>query len=499
MIVRATLEIPMNSPHYHEAHTALKNIVLNEGCNIDLHHLPVRTKYVLEKQISEQDTQTAVEDFEFKLNQIPTARVTGLEVHDCGKFGGVNHPSIELNRAEQTLEINSRAPNHIYRVTEAFLKESLRHLHPPPPIEKGESELYLKIKNHLDARFIETEQIARILSLAIEGQKNCLLWGDAGHGKSQMVESAINGLGRSDDCFIQSFGEGMDEARLFGGLDFGKFKNDDVIEYNVARSFLNHQIAVFEEIFDAPALVLLCLKDTLTARELRNGAQRYPMKTESIIALTNRSPAEISELGAASHALIERFPLQLEVKWETYTSTIFKRLFAKVKPEAPEFMRETLADMCADIHDRGGFISPRSAIHALETLMIAANGTDTADKSYFKALAFVPGFERSIEGLTEELERRETERQSTIAIHAIAEKAGKLGNQLSTAHDPLECLSLHKQISSLNKELANLKVADGMVGKRNDLQTFINDLLTFSQNKAIDLIPQETDALHLTP
>ena len=496
IICRANIEIP-NSKHYQEAHTALKNLVLEEGYNLDINHIPQRTKYVLEKQISEQDPETAVEDFEFRLNQIPTARVTGLEVHNIPGFGGVNNPQ-RFNITVDTLDINIPVTTHVLRATDALLKESMRTKHTHQPIEKGESELYLKIKNHLDTQFIETEKIARILSLALEGQKNCLLWGEAGHGKSEMVAAAMDGLERSEDCFIQSFGEGMDEARLFGGLDFGKFKNEDVIEYNVARSFLNRRFAIFEEIFDAPALVLLCLKDTLTARQLRNGAQRYAMKTESIIALTNRSPAEISELGAASHALIERFPLQLEVKWDTYNAAIFKRLFAKVKPDAPEFMRETLADMCADIHDTGGFISPRSAIHALETLIIAANGTETEDKRYFKALAFVPGFERSIEGLTEELERREAERQSTAAIVAIAEEVGQLGNLVSSAHDSLECLSLYKQIASLNKKLANVKVADAMVEKRNELQTFINDLLTFTHNKAVDLTPQETHALHLT-
>ena len=31
MIVRATLEIPMNSGHYQAAHTALKNLILIEA------------------------------------------------------------------------------------------------------------------------------------------------------------------------------------------------------------------------------------------------------------------------------------------------------------------------------------------------------------------------------------------------------------------------------------------------------------------------------------
>ena len=494
-IVRGTVALAKDSKHYQEALDFIQDLIDRGEATIYEVKETLHTKtYTLDAQIIGTDATMLSENFEFKLNQIPDSRVQGLQI-----IRGLE-PTLAAAARHTAQFAVKRLPTGIKQLADAVVKDALRRPQPTAEyIEKGENALYRQIKAHLDQHFIETEKIARILSLAIEGQKNCILWGDAGHGKSRMVEEAIKGLGLSDDCFVQSFGEGMDEARLFGGLDFAKFKNEDVIEYNTDRSFLNRKIAVFEEIFDSPAIVLLALKDTLTARELRNGAQRCPMKTECIIGLTNRSPAEISELGAAAHALIERFPLQLEVKWDRYDTDIYKRLFAKVKPQANDFMRETLAEMCADVHDKGGFISPRSAIHALETLIIAANGTDFEDHSCFKALAYVPGFERITEGLTEELERKAALHKATLEIKAIAEEANGLGNLLSTAHDSLECLSLCKDIQPLHDKLSKIKVSDGLIEPRNNLQDFLNQLLDHAQKKALDMIPKESHDSYQAP
>ena len=80
--------------------------------------------------------------------------------------------------------------------------------------------MYKEIKKALDSRFIETEKVARILSIAIDGEKNCILHGPAGHGKSEMTEHVLTSLGHRDDTYIYSFGEGMSEDLLWGGIDY---------------------------------------------------------------------------------------------------------------------------------------------------------------------------------------------------------------------------------------------------------------------------------------
>ena len=74
----------------------------------------------------------------------------------------------------------------------------------------------VRIESALAVDFIQHQKIARILALAVESGKNVLLWGPGGHGKSEMVETALAQVASADNIFVQSFGEGMDEATLWG-------------------------------------------------------------------------------------------------------------------------------------------------------------------------------------------------------------------------------------------------------------------------------------------
>ena len=74
-----------------------------------------------------------------------------------------------------------------------------------------------------------------------------LLWGPGGHGKSEMVMAALRSMGYSEEqIFLQSFGEGMSEDRLWGGPNIAKL--DVCLEYDTARSFLPYEVVVLEEI-----------------------------------------------------------------------------------------------------------------------------------------------------------------------------------------------------------------------------------------------------------
>lgn len=84
--------------------------------------------------------------------------------------------------------------------------------------------LHKKIFDILDKCFVFVEDVSRILALAFQGKKNVIIFGPGGHAKSEMVTEALRGLGWENDSFTQFFGEGMDEARLFGGLNFRKLE-----------------------------------------------------------------------------------------------------------------------------------------------------------------------------------------------------------------------------------------------------------------------------------
>ena len=60
-----------------------------------------------------------------------------------------------------------------------------------------------KVKSALDKDFIKTDDMAEMLGLAFQHNKNCMIYGPPGYGKSEMVMSVI-----------RSFGLEVDEASL---------------------------------------------------------------------------------------------------------------------------------------------------------------------------------------------------------------------------------------------------------------------------------------------
>lgn len=352
--------------------------------------------------------------------------------------------------------------------------------------------MYEKIKAILSAGFILVEDMARILALAFQGKKNVIVFGPAGHAKSAMVQSVVDGLGVADETFFQFFGEGMDEARLFGGLNFRKLEDEKVLEYYPEKSFLNYRIAVFEELFDAPASVLLSLKDTLTARELRNGSQRFPMRTEVIICLTNRQPSEIGELGPAAQALIERFPLQMELRWADYSAKSYLSMFEKVAARLGgpilNGFKAILAEILAKASAEGNFVSPRTAVHAYEICQTAAalRGADHVGQEDLTDLRFVPGLEGLASTIEADLKAAMERAEAEKAFVSADADYKRLEQELAAAESPIKALQAAKKFGQLQDVLANLAVPDAMTKRRNDLRSLVSSAVTKAQARALE-------------
>ena len=352
---------------------------------------------------------------------------------------------------------------------------------------------FSKISGILSQGFVFIEEVTRVLSLGFAGKKNLIVFGPGGHGKSEMIQAVIDGLNIFEETFVQFFGEGMDESRLFGGLNFKKLEEEKTLEYYPEKSFLNSKVVIFEELFDAPASVLLALKDVLTARELRNGAQRFKMRTELIICLTNKEPGEISELGPAAHALIERFPLQLNLKWKDYSAKSYLSLFEKVASRiggpVMNGFKAVLAEILSKATAEGNFVSPRTAVHAFQICQTAAvmRGADHVEKQDLTDLRFLPGLEGLAETIQNDLdaamERAEAERR----LVAAEKKLEKLNGELKLAgNSPIKLLQVAKRFEVFQDEASNLKVTDGLSERRKQLRNSATNLAASAQQAAIN-------------
>lgn len=355
--------------------------------------------------------------------------------------------------------------------------------------------MFERIKAALVSEFIYSDEMARAIALAIESGKNLLLWGPAGHGKSEMVTRALSVVADESEIFVQSFGEGMDEATLWGGLDFAALESEKVLRYHPENSFLAKKFAIFEEMFDAPASVLLALKDTLTARVLRKGNQRHAMMTRSIIALTNKDPSEISDMGPAAHALIERFPLQLRVAWSSYNSADYLRLFERVAPRLPgadlNGSTRILAEMIAKVGEGGEVVSPRSAVHALGVVKAAAamRGAAVVEKQDLLDLRFVDGFEALAENLKTELDAAAERAAAEALVQGTERELLTLIAEFEDARraaSPVKLLQSAKRFAAFQDRVASLKVTDGLTERRKQLRDSASAKAVEAQRLALE-------------
>jgi hypothetical protein len=354
------------------------------------------------------------------------------------------------------------------------------------------ANLYQQVRAALDSKFVFADEPARILSLALAGQKNVIIYGPGGHGKSAMVQEIVHALGLEGDTFFQFFGEGMDESRLYGGLNFKKLEDEKVLEYYPEKSFLNSRVAVFEELFDAPASVLLALKDTLTAKCLRNGSQVFKMKTELVICLTNKEPAEISELGPAAHALVERFPLQMDLRWKDYSAKSYLQMFQKVaaskKGPVLNGFSGILAEIIAKASSEGNFVSPRTAVHAYEICQTSAllRGADHVGQEDLTDLRFVPGLEGLAETIQADLAAAMERAEAEKAFATCESEFTSLEQDLGTAATPIRALQSQKKFMTLGDRLDQLKCPDGLTDRRKKLRQLVTGKVSEAQQRALE-------------
>jgi hypothetical protein len=210
-------------------------------------------------------------------------------------------------------------------------------------------------------KFVFMDKALKILDVGLKTEKNVILYGPGGHGKSELTleffyEKQIN-------PYIITMGTGMTTDRLFGGINIPAFEKEGKLEYLIENSFMNHEYVIFEEMMDAPDFILEQLKDILSSGIFRNGTQVYPIKTRFIVCCTNRTREEFSK-NDSLRALMERFPLELNVIWDNYTEISYNTLLGKrygvgqVDPIIPFILHEYVKN--------GITISPRIALDSYQ-------------------------------------------------------------------------------------------------------------------------------------
>ena len=275
-------------------------------------------------------------------------------------------------------------------------------------------------KAHLSTNSLFMDELVESICHGLSLGENVMLYGRGGHNKSEGTLQVLKFLKSNKiincDPYVKSLGDGTTVEDLFGGVKMKQALEEGTIEYNVENSFMNHEIVIFEECFDAPPQVLLALKDIMTSKQFRNGTQTFNVKTKCIIALTNKSKKEIIT-DDSIEALAQRFSITSLVEWGdgNYTRDNFMKLFSFTtnkevyNKNKAKLLR--LAKLCADTCSKGGesFISPRSAVKAAK---LYCNGGSLRFVSDFDP-KIIEVFEKE-GGNQEEIKEEQTKHLETI-------------------------------------------------------------------------------------
>jgi hypothetical protein len=326
---------------------------------------------------------------------------------------------------------------------------------------------------------------SRHLAWAWNAGENIILTGDGGYGKS---DAAVifndylfeEGIVKDEKPFVLSFGSGMTEDRLLGGLDVKKFQEDGEIRFLLEHAFVSSEVVIFEELFDAPLFVLLILKDILQSKSVRMGAKIVPIKTKIVIACTNRSREEVVE-DASTAALMERFVFEVEVGWKTHRSSDYRMALNVATNYQFEhsFELNTVADLCAKVSqgDQGYKVSPRTAGKLFKAVTV--NGLDCVQGFY----GFEDAWKELNEGLTE---MRTVESQRT----KLTELFGRL-SQMISVHERRSALGkcvLAKKICLMRLNIQEESWHDAVIEKKDTLVETLVETETLALRQAKDLL-----------
>lgn len=358
--------------------------------------------------------------------------------------------------------------------------------------------------------------MVKAILLALVAKKNVIFFGPGGHAKSELARFLIRDL-LGQDAPVKSFGGGTTEESLYGGMDIAELRRSGRQKFLFDGSWMDREVTIWEELFDAPARVLTSLKNTLTAGryEADRPEDCYTMDTRSIVALTNLEPAQVSEAGPDVEALVQRFPIQLRVAWDSYESSDFLSLFRTVQGSSlpagakdkenlrcllkeardrvakvrVEGMMPVLAEMIAKARTQAE-ISPRTAVHALGLVAASAAiaGREVASKEDLLVLEFLPGMESLAENIKTELDAALARADAERLLVEAETELRRLVAEADGADSPIKALQVKKRLVAFGDRVSGLKVTDALVDRRKKLRDAVDAKASWAGARAEELV-----------
>jgi hypothetical protein len=273
-----------------------------------------------------------------------------------------------------------------------------------------------------------------------------------------------------------SFGQGMTEEKIFGGIDIKKFQDSGEIEYLLRNSWIMHEFVIWEELWDANPAVLLILKDALQSGEIRMGNQKVKIKTKMIVACTNRSRDEVVS-DASTEALMQRFLFEKEVKWDSHLPADYSKAFfcaTGVKND----VSTAVANICYEVNSDEYTVSPRTAGKALKSARL--NGVES--------LAGMHGFADAVKKWEAKKLELDKEVKLVNLFKNFANTCNVIKAEFFDTNSFVKKAACVKKIYLTAEQALNTSVTDGLIERRDRFIQNTSDLVHTLLKKIVKVI-----------
>ncbi|MBC7107028.1 MAG: AAA family ATPase [Firmicutes bacterium] len=187
-----------------------------------------------------------------------------------------------------------------------------------------------KVRDYLNARFLEREEVIDGLLVALVARQHAVLLGPPGTAKSELIgELAACFTGAR--CFRWLLTRFSTPEEVFGPVSLAALEEGSYRRVTAGK-LPEAEVAFIDEIFKASSAILNTLLAVMNERIFHNDGQPVEVPLISLFAASNELPEE----GEGLEALYDRFLLRFQVDYIGEEGHFAALLSASEPPERPE-------------------------------------------------------------------------------------------------------------------------------------------------------------------